>query len=123
MPLLAIMEQWMTIYNDEHALTADGLGLLEDSGDLGIDVDHQVLLDGDLLVAFVHLRLHPLREEVLEDGGADVGDPLLGRLGQLELGLWQVFVHADVVLSEELPDLLDAEAFISKYDEYNKSRS
>jgi len=64
-------------------------------------------------VAFVHLRLHPLREEVLEDGGADVGDPLLGRLGQLELGLRQILVDLDVVLREELPDLLDTEALVS----------
>ena len=114
MPLLAIMEQWMTIYNDEHALTADGLGLLEYSGDLGVDVDHQVLLDGDLLVALVHLRLHPLREDVLEDGGAHVGDPLLRRLGELHLGLRQVLIDVDVVLREELPDLLDAEALVSE---------
>ena len=114
MPLLAVMEQWMTIYNDEHALTADGLGLLEDFGDLGIDVDHQVLLDGDLLMALVHLLLHPFREAVLEDGGAHVGDPLLRRLGQLHLGLRQVLIDLDVVLREELPDLLEAEALVSE---------
>ena len=62
---------------------------------------------------FVHLLLHPFHEEVLEDGGAHVGDPLLRRLGQLEIGLRQILVDVYVVLGEELPDLLESEALVS----------
>ena len=65
-------------------------------------------------MARVHLRLHPLREDVLEDGGARVGDPLLRRLGELHLGLRQVLINVNVVLREEVPDLLDAEALVSE---------
>ena len=64
-------------------------------------------------MALVHLLLHPFREEILEDGGAHIGDPLLRRLGQLEIGLREVLIDVNVVLHEELPDLLDAEALVS----------
>ena len=95
------------------ALTADGGGLLEDRGDLRVHVDHQVLLHGDLLVARLHLLLDPVGEAVLEHGGADVGDPLLRRLGQLDLRLWQVLVDVGVVRLEVLLDLFDAESLVS----------
>ena len=94
-------------------LTADGRRLLEDRGDLRVHVDHQVLLHGDLLVARLDLRLHPIGEAVLEHGGADFGDPLLRRLRQLDLRLWQVLVDVGVVRLEVLLDLFDAESLVS----------
>ena len=59
-----------------------------------------------------NLRLHPRCETVFEHGGADVGDPLLGRLRQLELRLGQVVVDVGMVRLEVLLDLLDAEALV-----------
>ena len=93
-------------------LTADGRRLLEDRGDLRVHVDHQILLHGDFLMARLDLRLDPIGEAVLEDGGADVGDPLLRRLRELDLRLWQVVVDVGMVRLEVLLDLFDAESLV-----------
>jgi hypothetical protein len=61
----------------------------------------------------VHLLLDPLGELFLDDGGADVRDPLLGSLRELDVRLWQICVDFRVLLVKELPDLLDAESFVS----------
>ena len=87
-------------------------GLLEDLGDLRVHLDHEVLLDSHLFVARRDLGLHPVGELVLEDGRADVGEPLLRRLRELDVGLWQVIVDLRVRLVEELSDLLHAEALV-----------
>ena len=56
----------------------------------------------------VYLVLDPVGEPVLEHGCADIGDPLLRRLGQFELWLRQVLVYLRVVLVQELSDLPDS---------------
>ena len=93
-------------------LTADCRRRLEDSGNLWIDVNHDVLRDCNLLMSSVDLCLHPIVESILQDSSADVGDPLLGRLGQLKIRLWQILEHVAVVLSQELHDLLQSKPFV-----------
>jgi hypothetical protein len=63
------------------ALTADGSRLLEDLSDIGIHLDHQVLLHGDLFVARLDLLPNPLVEGLADDGCSDVANPLLWGLG------------------------------------------
>lgn len=94
------------------ALTADGRGLPEDLGDGRVHLDHEVLLLGHLGVALVDLFLDPFAELLFKDRGADVADPLLRRLRQLDLRLREVLVDLRVLLVQELPDLLDAEALV-----------
>ena len=94
------------------ALTRYRGGLLEDLGDLRIHLDHEVLLDSHLFMTRRDLGLHPVGELVFEDGRADVGEPLLRRLRELDVGLWQVIVDLRVRLVEELSDLLHAEALV-----------
>lgn len=62
-------------------LTADGCGLLENSGNFGVHLDHEILFIGGLLVPGVHLVLDPFAKSVFKDRCADVANPLLGRLG------------------------------------------
>ena len=93
-------------------LTADGGRLLEDLGNLRVHLDHQILLHGDLLVPCFDLRTDPLVEVLTDDGRANVADPLLGRLGQLELGLREIVVDLPVIGLEEREHFLDAEAFV-----------
>ena len=64
----------------------------------------------------VDLILDPFGEFVLQDCSADVGDPLLGRLRELDFRLRQEVVHLFMVGQEVFLDLFDAEAFISKVD-------
>ena len=94
------------------ALTTDGGRLLEDLGDLRVHLDHQVLLHGDLLVPRFDLRADPLVEVLTDDGRANVADPLLGRLWQLELGLRKIVIDLPVIGLEEREHFLDAEAFV-----------
>ena len=95
------------------ALTADGGRLLEDLGDLRIHLDHQVLLHGDLLMPQLYLPADPLVEVLADDGRGDVADPLLGRLGQLELWLRIVIEDLSVIGLEEGEHFLDTEALVS----------
>ena len=113
----------MVNMNKELGRTANGVGLLEDLCHLHVHLDHDVLLDGHLLVSHVDLVLHPLRELVLEDARNDVSNICLGRLGQFDGRLRQVLVHLRVVLVQEGPDVLDREALVpicrnGKSDEY-----
>ena len=94
------------------ALTRYGGGLLEDLGDLRIHLDHEVLLDSYLFMTRCDLGLHPVGELVLEDGRADVGEPLLRRLRELDVRLRKVIVDLRVRIVKELPDLLYAEALV-----------
>ena len=48
--------------HDFSELTTHGHGLLEDPSDLWVDVDHKILLDGDLLMTSIDLLLHPFGE-------------------------------------------------------------
>ena len=60
----------------------------------------------------IDLLFDPLIESVLQHGGAHVGDPLLGRLGQLEIWIREVFEHVTMINSQELLDLLETETII-----------
>ena len=113
MPLLATIRKDKTIKIYGCALTAHSRTLTEDLGDLRIHLYHYILLHRNLGVAVLNLCLHPFGELILEHGGDDVADPLLGRLGQLELRLRQIIVDMPVVIRQELEDLFDSEAFVS----------
>ena len=95
-------------------LTADCDRALEDLGNLWIHLNHDVLLVCHFSMSDFDLVLDPVGELVLEHGCADIGDPLLRRLGQFELWLGQVFVYLRVVLIQELSDLPDSQALISE---------
>ena len=94
------------------ALTAHGRGLTEDLRDLGIHLDHQVLLDRHLGVAVLDLLLHPFVEDLAQDRCDDVADPLLGRLRDFELRLREILEDIVVLVSEEMQDFFDAQAII-----------
>ena len=120
---MAVDGQWMVNMNKELGRTADRVGLLEDLRHLRVHLDHDVLLDGHLLVSHIDLILHPLRELVLKDTRNDVSNICFGRLGQFDGRLRQVLVHLRVVLVQEGPDVLDREALVpicqkGKHDEY-----
>jgi len=89
-------------------LTADGLALSEDLGDLRVHVDHEVLLGLDLVVALLHLRLDPLGERWSDDRVDHVGDVLPRQLLHLLLD-GEVLVDARVLVGERL-HVLDGEA-------------
>ena len=58
------------------------------------------------------LSFDPLRELLLKNGGAHVGQPLLRCLWELKRRLGQVRVHLWMVLVEEAPDLLYTKSFV-----------
>lgn len=65
-------------------LTTDSDGVLEDLCHLRIHLNHDVLLLGHLVVPDVHLVLDPVREMILENTRADIGNPLLRCLWQFK---------------------------------------
>ena len=76
---------------------ADLSGGLKGCCYLWVHVDVEPTLHYQLLVPLLHLRLHPVREDVLEDGVHHVGYPLLGHLHHL-LAIRQVIVHLWVLV-------------------------
>ena len=58
---------------------------LELGGHLRIHGDHDLLLLGHEGVAFLHLLVDPLLEDLPDDGRTDVDDPLLGHFLQVWL--------------------------------------
>ena len=99
---------------DQHGqLTADVGGRAELGGHLWVDVDHDLLLLGHLGVALLDLVDHPGLERLADHGGADVDDPLLGRLRQVRVIR---HVGGDVgVLHGELGDILEVEALVLRH--------
>ena len=91
-------------------LTRDGRGLVEVVEDLRVDVDGQLLLLDELLVAALDDGLGPVGEGLPDERVAEVDEPLPGELAELLL-LGQV-VGADLVAERLLEDLLDAEALV-----------
>ena len=91
-------------------LTRDGRGLGEAAEDLGVDVDGQLLLLDELLVAALDDRLGPVGEGLPDERVAEVDEPLPGELAELLL-LGQV-VRTDFVAQGLLEDLLDAQTFV-----------
>ena len=59
-----------------------------------------------------NLILDPFGELFMEDGGANVSEPLFRGLWELKRGFRQVSVHLRIVFVEIAPDLLYAEAFV-----------
>ena len=91
-------------------LTRDGRGLVEVVEDLRVDVDGQLLLLDELLVAALDDRLGPVGEGLPDERVAEVDEPLPGQLA--ELLLVRQVVGADLVAERLLEDLLDAEALV-----------
>ena len=113
MPLLAaIAKGWMSRVN-KIELTAHCRTLTEDLRYIRVHLYHDILLHRHLGMAVLDLCLHPFGELIFEHGGDDIADPLLGRLGQLELRLRQIIVDMPMVIGQELEDLFDSEAFVS----------
>ena len=86
---------------------------IELGGHHGIHLDHDVLLLGHEGVALLHLVDDPGLERLADHGGADVDDPLLGRLRQVRL---VGHVCGDVlVLLAELADVLQREILVLRH--------
>ena len=98
---------------NEKPLTADGLGLLELLVHLLVHLDGLILLLDEVLMPVVAPVLHPIGEPALQDCRADINEPLLRHLGQLDLPLGQVVVHVRIRVVEELEDVLVGQAFVS----------
>lgn len=96
------------------SLTRYSCRKLECLGDFGVDLDHEILLHRDLVVPLIGLLLDPFSESVFQYGGADVRNPILGRLGQLNLRLREIIVDFSVVGQEEELDFFEAEALIPR---------
>ena len=73
----------------------------EDFGDLGIHVNHHVLLCLDLVISLLHLRLDPQGERVPNNRVYDVRDILAGKLLDLLINR-EVLVDAWVLFGKRL---------------------
>jgi len=83
--------------NDEvGVVTGDEFGLIQDTLDLGVDIDQQIVIFGHLVVTVVLLTLGPAAEVVATNCEDDVDDPLARELGVL-LGVGEVLLHLGVV--------------------------
>ena len=95
-------------------LTADGSGALEGSSDIRVHSDQHVLLLGDLGVPGLDLVLDPAHEDFAKHGGADVHDPLLGRLVDLDL-VWQEGVDVRMLHQELIRHVREREALVVRH--------
>jgi hypothetical protein len=91
-------------------LTWDGVGLWDALGNQWVDVNHDVLLNGHLLVALVDLLVYPVLEWPSNYSSSNVDQPLLGHL--VDFAGLGVVAEALRVLVQELVDLLDLESFV-----------
>jgi len=91
-------------------LTWDGVGLRDALGNQWVDVDHDVLLNGHLLVALVDLLVYPVLEWPSNYSSSNVDQPLLGHL--VDFAGLGVVAEALRVLVQELVDLLDLEGLV-----------
>lgn len=79
-------------------------------GDRRVDIDHQVVLDCELLVSVLNYLHHPTRKVLADHGVGDVGDPLLGQLRQLLHARHEALeIHA---LPNSVEDVLDGEPLV-----------
>ena len=88
----------------------DARGVVEDGGDLGVNIDELVGLGGDPLVSAKNLSLHPFIKLSAGESGEDVDNPLLWQPGALlgvcgEIGL-QGWVIVDVGIDLPEPEAL-----------------
>jgi hypothetical protein len=56
---------------------------MEGRSDFGVHLYGEATFHHELLVPQLDLGLHPVREGFVQDGGADVANPLLGHLPDL----------------------------------------
>ena len=83
---------------------------MEDGSNFGVHLDVQASIDHNLLVPRFDLFFDPVREDVLQNGGAHVADPLFGRLLEL-FPVWKEW--KDVCFGiDEARDVLDTETFV-----------
>ena len=66
-------------------LTRDGFGVVNDLGDFIVDIYKQVVLGGEVRVAFVDHRGDPRRERLLDDTVAHIDDELPRELIPVDL--------------------------------------
>ena len=83
---------------------------MESLGDRWVDVDEHVLLDQQALIALINLLADPVGEGGLHQRVANIGDPLLGQLGQL-FRFGQVVSH-NIVRGYKGGDIIDGQALI-----------
>ena len=115
MPLLTESKQRSVRVGVGEVLTGDVRAVLELAGHDRVHGDHHVALLRHQLVAVLDLLADPGLEGPVDDGGADVDDPLLRRLRQV-LVVGQVRLDVGDV-GDELEDLLDAQALVLRHVE------
>ena len=76
-------------------------------------MDHQVLLFGNFEVPFIDLLFDPIGEEIFDNRGADVGDPLLWRFGQLEIRFREILVKLWMMVFDHGEDIFNGKSFIA----------
>ena len=94
-------------------LTADIDGAAKSCSYLRVELDHEVALLRDLLVAILDLLGDPRTELVANDGVDQVDDPLPRQLGHVSL-VWQVLLDLPE-LAAVLEDRRDAERLVHGY--------
>ena len=92
-------------------LTAYFGGGTEHISHLLVHGDHDVLLGGHVPVAQFDLRLHPVGEVLLENGGADIADPLFADLVDLLIVRHEV-EDMPMAVAEEESDVLQGETLV-----------
>ena len=102
---------WFGKSKEENRVRTAGFGRgMEDGSNFGVHLNGQASIHHKFLVPHFDLGLDPIREDVLEDRGAHVGNPLLRDLIDL-FTFWKI--HQDICLtSYEVTDFFEAESFI-----------
>ena len=85
-------------------------------------MDHKIPLDCDFLMTQVNLLLDPFVEGRTQDRCHYIANPLLRRLGNLELALWKILIDLFVVVIKKLQDLLNTKSLISNSIKSKRSR-
>ena len=91
-------------------LTWNRGGLLEGSSNIWIHIDHDILLDGDLLVPGIDSICNPVRELLTKNWSRNIHKPLLGEL--FDFFLDGEITMAFLPLDKEADDAFKAEALI-----------
>ena len=81
--------------------------------------DHEFTLLRHQSIAFLDLLAYPVLKRRADHGSYDVHDPLLGRLGQVNL-VRQVVCH-DWVVVDELHDLLQRQVLVLRHAEVHNA--
>ena len=97
-------EKWVSDLRDE-VLTTDFGGCTEYIGHLLVHGNHDALLGGHLPITDFDLLLDPVCEVLLEDGGADIADPLLAHLMNF-LIIRHIIENMPMTIAKEESDVL-----------------